>query len=67
MTKFDAQHVFTVTHIDPSVNFFALTADEVGRLLEMADSYKYRRPPPNAHGSRGRYFHAYLKRLMARP
>jgi hypothetical protein len=43
-------------------DFFTLSAEEVGRLVEEADRWGYRKPM-TANGSRARYFYAYLVRL----
>lgn len=46
-------------------NFYALSSDTVGRILEAAKACKYRQPK-NANGSKARYFYAYLNRLAKR-
>ena len=46
-------------------DFHALGTEAVDRLLSHADAMNYRKPP-NANGSRARYFHAYLQRVAAR-
>jgi hypothetical protein len=43
-------------------DFFTLSASEVGRVLDLADAFRYRKPK-NANGSRGRYYFARLQRL----
>lgn len=51
----------TQFHIELGRNFFTLSSSEVGRVLDAADSRKYRKPR-NANGSRGRYFYEALNR-----
>lgn len=46
-------------------DFHTLRSETVEALLHFADTFGYRKPR-NANGSRGRYFHAYLKRLAAK-
>ncbi|OQM74931.1 hypothetical protein BFN67_04770 [Pseudaminobacter manganicus] len=45
--------------------FHALNSQHVQNIIDAADSVKYRQPK-NANGSRARYFHAYLCRVIAR-
>lgn len=61
MTNVEATALAIAYGIDLSADFHALPASTVCRVLEAADSVKYRKPK-NANGSRGRYFFARLKR-----
>lgn len=63
LDAFDALDIFTNTHIDRRKDFHALSSGDVLALLAYADSYGYR-APKNANGSRGRYWHAYLVRII---
>lgn len=63
MTRSDAANLCNKHHIDPSRDFFTLSASEVERVLDAANEWKYRRPK-NANGSRGRYFYAALQRAL---
>lgn len=68
MAKLDkaaAQSLATLHHIPLTRDFHSLNSDVVESIIAAADSVKYRRPA-NANGSRARYFHAYLQRLVAR-
>lgn len=46
-------------------DFHVLNSQHVQNVLDAADSVKYR-APRNANGSRARYFHAYLCRVISR-
>jgi hypothetical protein len=46
-------------------DFHALSSGAVDYLISHANQAGYRKPK-NANGSRARYFHAYLQRLVAR-
>jgi hypothetical protein len=51
--------------IDLTRDFHALPSGQVERIIEAADSVRYRQPR-NANGSRARYFHARLVRTAGR-
>ena len=61
MSRQNYAHLATSYHIPLGENFYALRSDVVGRVLELADIVKYRKPK-NANGSRGRYFYERLNR-----
>lgn len=63
MTRNQAQQLCTTYHIDPYKDFFALSASDVERVLQAADTWHYRKPK-SANGSRGRYFFSYLQRSL---
>ena len=65
MDAYHATDMATRHHLDLSKDFFALSPFEVGRVLEAANEWKYRKPT-HANGSRGRYFFAYLQRTAHR-
>lgn len=48
-------------NIHVGADFHALSATQVDALLKAADYAKYEKPP-NANGSRARYFHDLLQR-----
>lgn len=61
MHSTDARSIATTYHLDLSKDFFTLSVEEVGRVLDAANLCKYRKPK-QANGSRGRYFFRYLQR-----
>lgn len=65
MTRADAGELIHRHRVPIARDFHTLTASEVDRVLEAADSWGYRKPRA-ANGSRARYFHAYLARVHAR-
>ena len=65
MNHSSATHLVAVYNIPLGRDFFTLRSSEVERVLDAADSVKYRRPK-NANGSRGRYFYARLARAINR-
>lgn len=65
MNKFTALDLAARFQINLTRDFHALPAGQVDHILEAADAYKYRKPR-NANGSRARYFHAFLRRVVAR-
>lgn len=65
MTSYEATTLSHAYHIQLRKDFCTLSSSEVGRVLEAADAWKYRKPK-NANGSRGRYFYALLNRAAAR-
>jgi hypothetical protein len=60
-----ARDLLAAYDISRSADFHTLSSEQVDALLASADAFKYRKPR-NANGSRGRYFHAYLCRIIAR-
>lgn len=48
-----------------SKDWHALSTDEQDGVLAAADAHGYRKPR-NANGSRGRYFHGYVRRAAER-
>ena len=63
MKKDEALRICTQFNIPSGENFHAFSSDVVARIIEAADSRKYR-APKNANGSRGRYFYAMLTRAL---
>jgi oligoribonuclease NrnB/cAMP/cGMP phosphodiesterase (DHH superfamily) len=64
-TKLCATDLMTRHHIPHDKDFFTLSFSEVENVLNAADEWKYKKPV-NANGSKARYFHAFLTRLIAR-
>lgn len=63
MKKDEAIRICGQFNIPKGENFHALNSDTVARIIEAADSRKYR-APKNANGSRARYFYAMLTRAL---
>lgn len=63
LDAFDALDVFTRCKIYWAQDFHRLCSDDVQKLIREADAHGYR-APKNANGSRARYFHAYLVRVI---
>lgn len=61
----DARAILSRCLHNPLHDFHELRSGEVEALLVEADARRYRKPR-NANGSRGRYFHAYLRRIADR-
>jgi hypothetical protein len=59
--RLNARETLRACGIDVGADFHALSAQQVDALLAAADRVKYQRPP-NANGSRARYFHDRLQR-----
>jgi hypothetical protein len=59
--RVNALAVLASLKIDPSQDFFTLSASQVSGLLAEADRVRYQKPK-QANGSRGRYFYARLQR-----
>jgi len=57
----DARATLESLHIPLGADFDTLRSFQVNDLLQAADVRKYRKPP-NANGSRARYFHNLLQR-----
>lgn len=66
MTYHEARAILTVCGIDPALDFHALNADKVERLLVHAKARGYK-APRNANGSTARTFHAYVMRAFRKP
>lgn len=56
-----ARAVLAAANVAVGQDYHTLTSSQVDRVLEEADRIKYRKPP-NANGSRARYFHDLLQR-----
>jgi hypothetical protein len=65
LTGYDATNILGLVGIPRGTDFYTLSASQVCALVDQADLYGYRKPR-NANGSRGRYFYAFLQRLMCR-
>jgi len=65
MDRYEALGIAAYYRIPTNCDFHSLNSDAVERITEAADSYKYRKPR-NANGSRARYFHAFLCRIIER-
>jgi hypothetical protein len=57
----NARATLELLNIAIGQDFHILSSDQVSGLLGEADRVRYRRPP-NANGSRARYFHDRLQR-----
>jgi hypothetical protein len=56
-----ARAILHACRIHVGQNFFTISQEQTGLLLEEANRLKYRQPK-NANGSRARYFHDKLQR-----
>lgn len=65
MDRSKAANLRNKYHIPTEKDFYQLSSSEVERVLEAADSVKYRKPR-NANGSRARYFFAAIQRALSR-
>lgn len=65
MTYSQALEIAQRFNIPLNVDFHALPANTVERIIDAANEHKYRKPK-NANGSRARYFHALLVRFTQR-
>jgi hypothetical protein len=65
MTYTQAKRLIETYHIRVDRDFHALGSMEVLSVTMAANDYRYR-APRGANGSRARYFHAYLQRVIAR-
>lgn len=63
MTQAEARALCSVFGIDPAQDWHAMPSAMKEAVLKAADSRNYRKPAA-ANGSRGRYFAAYLARLI---
>ena len=63
MKKDEAMRICAQFNIPKGDNFHVFNSDIVARIIEAADSRKYR-APKNANGSRARYFYAMLTRAL---
>lgn len=59
LTRFDAINLANGYGFPLDADFHSLDSESVARILQAADSVKYRKPK-SANGSRARYFYAYL-------
>jgi hypothetical protein len=57
----NAREVLRGARIALGQDYHTLSSEQVDSILVEADRVKYRKPP-NANGSRGRYFHDLLQR-----
>lgn len=62
MNKEQALKLVNAYRIPLNQNFHTLSSEVVERILDAANTAKYR-APSGRNGSRGRYFYAYLTRL----
>lgn len=62
---YDARRIAQRYRIPLDRDFHSLNSETVESIIAAADEWNYRKPR-NANGSRARYFHAYLCRLVAR-
>ena len=63
LTKEDARAICNVYCIPIDRDFHALNSQHVQNVIDAANARNYRQPR-GANGSRARYFHAYLQRLV---
>lgn len=63
LTYWEARAICSTFGIDPKQDFHAMPSGMVDAAIRAADASKYRKPK-NANGSRGRYFCAYLRRVI---
>jgi hypothetical protein len=63
LTPFDARNLANSHGFPLGRDFHSLDSASVKRILNAANACKYREPP-NANGSRARYFYAYLNRTL---
>lgn len=61
MTRADAVSIASQFGFPLNRDFHSLSSDTVQRIIDAADSERYR-TPRNANGSRARYFYARLNR-----
>lgn len=61
----EARGIATRWQIPLDSDYHALDRATVERIISAADERRYRKPP-QANGSRARYFHAYLCRAAAK-
>lgn len=59
-----AKRLIAAYRIPVDRDFHALPSNDVDSVVQAADEYRYR-APRHANGSRARYFHAYLQRVIA--
>jgi hypothetical protein len=64
ITASEARDIATRWKIPLDSDYHALNRETVERIIGAADERRYRKPP-QANGSRARYFHAYLSRAAA--
>jgi len=62
---YQACAICNVFGFNPLEDFHQMSSGSKEAVLRAADSVKYRQPK-NANGSRGRYFAAYIRRVVER-
>jgi|GEM_PF-2639536 len=65
MTYWEARSLSRVFGFNPLEDFHAMSTASKEAVLRAADATKYR-APKNTNGSRGRYFAAYIRRIIER-
>lgn len=65
LTYWEARALANSFGFDPREDFHAMSTASKEAVLRAADCVKYRKPK-NANGSRGRYFAAYVRRIIER-
>lgn len=57
----EARAALTLINAELGQDFHTLSAEQVDRILKLADHHRYRKPK-NANGSRARYYYQLLQR-----
>lgn len=65
LTYARARSLCSVYGFNPFEDFHAMSTGSKEAVIRAADSVKYK-APKNANGSRGRYFAAYVRRIIER-
>ena len=65
LSYWEARALAATFCFDPFEDYHAMSAGSKEGVILAADSVKYR-APKNANGSRGRYFAAYVRRVIER-
>lgn len=63
LTYWEARSLARVYCFNPLEDYCAMSSGSKQGVLDAADSVRYRKPK-NANGSRGRYFAAYVRRVV---
>ena len=63
LTYWEARALASTFGFNPLEDFHAMSTASKEAVVRAADSVKYRQPK-NANGSRGRYFAAYIRRII---
>lgn len=63
LTYWEARSLTRAFGFDPFEDFHAMSSGSKAAVIRAADSRKYK-APKNANGSRGRYFAAYVRRVI---